>query len=97
MRSTSLIAVIICLISCKQGIELNGSYTCLTDQLPSNSENSALLSLAKIFSNDKPVYSELIFKGSNTVVVKSFNVEFSTSYEIDSDYLKIKRACPKLS
>ncbi|MBP8114446.1 MAG: hypothetical protein KAY50_03755 [Chitinophagaceae bacterium] len=41
-------------------------------------------------SGERGIYSTLIFKGKNTVVIKSFQLEFATSYEMDGDYIKIK-------
>ncbi len=98
MQFRILILLLLFFSNCNQNESVSGSYQYIEPvsgvsknkmQKKIETEVENMKDILEI-SGERGIYSTLIFKGKNTVVIKSFQLEFATSYEMDGDYIKIK-------
>ena len=85
--------VIIIFYSCSNK-HLKGIYICekiAEDSTKTSKNNLTKLALGMLGIDDVCLYTQLEFKGTNTVVLSTvIGQDYPTSYIIDEDYIKVK-------
>ncbi len=86
MRLFRYFPFLLVILSCNNKKELTGTYegVCF---VPSNAPELSHL-ITKILIGEK-VYTEITFKGKNTIIIKSLGEESSFTYRIDENYIQI--------
>lgn len=87
-----LVLFILILSACNQRKSLTGTFIYVGPD-PNRSESQLVAEAKKEMkelAGQEGLYSEITFKGDKTVSIRTLDMDFAASYELDGDYVHVK-------